>query len=280
MYNEDEKELQNTLRGVITNYNFLKLDRFTKFSRDDFLVFVVCDGYEKIPESLKKLARQKKFLDESILVEKGFMTKDAEGNFKMKSIDDCVDADVRGKAPANLLHCFMVTTWDFGLGEEVLKGHRINFIFGIKQRNDGKINSHRWFFQGICSFIRPKYCVVLDIGTRPDTHSIQKLIGHMDIDENSGGCCGEIEVDIESIPKASFVQLAQFYEYKLGHTPDKACESFFGFTSVLPGAWSIFRWKAIRGAPLDMFFKSTNSNYMPTCAQANEYLAEDRIMCL
>ena len=57
MYNEDEKELQNTLRGVITNYNFLRIDRFTKFSKDDFLVFVVCDGYEKIPESLKKLAR-------------------------------------------------------------------------------------------------------------------------------------------------------------------------------------------------------------------------------
>ena len=85
---------------------------------------------------------------------------------------------------------------------------------------------------------------------------------------------------MESISNATFVQLAQFYEYKLGHTPDKACESFFGFTSVLPGAWSLFRWKAIKGAPLDMFFRNTDSNYMPTCAQANEYLAEDRIMCL
>lgn len=100
---------------MITNYNFLKMDKYTKFAKDDFLVFVVCDGYEKIPESLKKLARQKKFLDESILVEKGFMTKDVEGNFKMKDIADCMDVEARGKAPANLLHCFMVTTWDFGL---------------------------------------------------------------------------------------------------------------------------------------------------------------------
>ena len=29
-----------------------------------------------------------------------------------------------------------------------------------------------------------------------------------------------------------------------------------------------------------MFFRNTESNYLPTCAQANEYLAEDRIMCL
>jgi len=76
------------------------------------------------------------------------------------------------------------------------------------------------------------------------------------------------------------VQAAQYYEYKLGHTPDKACESFFGFTSVLPGAYSLFRWKAIKGQPLDMFFKNVVRQELPTCSQANEYLAEDRIMCL
>jgi chitin synthase len=76
------------------------------------------------------------------------------------------------------------------------------------------------------------------------------------------------------------VQVAQYYEYKLGHTPDKACESFFGFTSVLPGAWSLFRWSSIKGTPLDVFFKNVTSEILPTCAQANEYLAEDRIMCL
>ena len=73
---------------------------------------------------------------------------------------------------------------------------------------------------------------------------------------------------------------AQFFEYKLGHTPDKACESFFGFTQVLPGAYSLFRWKAIKGDPLEAFFKNENRTDIPTCAEANEYLAEDRIMCL
>ena len=66
----------------------------------------------------------------------------------------------------------------------------------------------------------------------------------------------------------------------MGHTPDKACESFFGFTQVLPGAYSIFRWEAIKGGPLDEFFKNVTRTEVPTCAEANEYLAEDRIMCL
>jgi len=37
------------------------------FTKDDFLVVVICDGYECIPESLKTLAREKGFLDEALL---------------------------------------------------------------------------------------------------------------------------------------------------------------------------------------------------------------------
>jgi hypothetical protein len=51
---------------------------------------------------------------------------------------------------------FQVQTWDFGIEKDngdFLKMRRINFIFGIKQRNDGKINSHKWFFQGICKYL-------------------------------------------------------------------------------------------------------------------------------
>ena len=49
---------------------------------------------------------------------------------------------------------------------------------------------------------------------------------------------------------------------------------------MLPGAYCVFRWKAIKGAPLDMFFKNVTRKETPNCAEANEYLAEDRIMCL
>jgi hypothetical protein len=57
MYNENESELQHTLSGIMQNYICLKLDEKTKFTKDDFLVVVVCDGYERIPESFKKFAR-------------------------------------------------------------------------------------------------------------------------------------------------------------------------------------------------------------------------------
>lgn len=102
------------------------------------------------------------------------------------------------KVPLNMVHMFQVCSWDFGLKDDILKGRRINFIFAIKQRNDGKINSHRWFFQGICKYLKPEYCLMLDIGTRPDHHSVYKLYKYMTLHKDCGGCCGEIEVDFSS----------------------------------------------------------------------------------
>ena len=64
------------------------------------------------------------------------------------------------------------------------------------------------------------------------------------------------------------------------HTPDKAFQSFFGFASVLPGAYSFFRWEAIKGSPMETFFKNVTRKETPTCPEANMYLAEDQIMCL
>ena len=78
---------------------------------------------------------------------------------------------------------------------------------------------------------------------------------------------------------------SQYVEYKLSHYLDKAAESLFGFVSVLPGAFSTFRWEAIKGRPLDEFLKGSKDEFgdqtkIMHWADANKYLAEDRIMCL
>ena len=64
MYNEDSSELKNTLRGLIHNYNCFRADPNFDLTKDDFLIFVVCDGYDRIPDDFKNLAREKGFLDE------------------------------------------------------------------------------------------------------------------------------------------------------------------------------------------------------------------------
>lgn len=83
----------------------------------------------------------------------------------------------------------------------------------------------------------------------------------------------------------SILVRSQYLEYKLSHYLDKSTETLFGFVSVLPGAFSTFRWEAIKGAPLTEFLRGSTDEFgditnIRRCASANKYLAEDRIMCL
>ena len=104
MYNEDEQELRNTLTGVIHNYNELRMDKGIDFKKEDFIVFLICDGYDRIPASFKKFATEKSFFDLDVLEQKGFMEKDRDGKIKMKDMRDIMDPGV--KVPLNVIHMF------------------------------------------------------------------------------------------------------------------------------------------------------------------------------
>ena len=115
----------------------------------------------------------------------------------MRPLKDIMDPNVpEDQIPKNILHVFQVTTWDIGLEDDILKGRRMHIMFAVKHRNDGKINSHKWFFQGMCKYLKPQLCLMLDIGTQMDDYALIKLYAHMQADKFCGGCCGEIEVDL------------------------------------------------------------------------------------
>ncbi|OAV87411.1 hypothetical protein PTTG_10199, partial [Puccinia triticina 1-1 BBBD Race 1] len=40
-------------------------------------------------------------------------------------------------------------------------------IFCMKERNQKKINSHRWMFNSFCPLLQPNVCVLLEVGTKP-----------------------------------------------------------------------------------------------------------------
>jgi len=80
------------------------------------------------------------------------------------------------------------------------------------------------------------------------------------------------------------IEKAQKFEYAFAHIFDKAFESFFGFISVLPGAWSAYRWDALTEDSLleKEYFKTvlTPDYVFKTIKEANKILAEDRLLCL
>jgi chitin synthase len=105
-----------------------------------------------------------------------------------------------------------------------------------------------------------------------------------------GGACGEIcaEVGPRSRNLLNPLIASQNFEYKMSNILDKPLESVFGYISVLPGAFSAYRYKALKDTapgigPLSSYFKGETLHGGGAADagifEANMYLAEDRILC-
>ncbi|EIM82816.1 uncharacterized protein STEHIDRAFT_63761 [Stereum hirsutum FP-91666 SS1] len=160
-------------------------------------------------------------------------------------------------------------------------------IFCMKEKNQKKINSHRWFFNAFGSMLQPNVCVLLDVGTRPKRKSIYHLWKAFDLNSNVAGACGEIAAYKGKNWSALLNPLvaAQNFEYKISCILDKPTESLFGYISVLPGAFSAYRYIALQNnstgqGPLASYFKGEVLHGRDTdIFTSNMYLAEDRILC-
>ncbi|KAH7887783.1 glycosyltransferase family 2 protein [Phlebopus sp. FC_14] len=165
----------------------------------------------------------------------------------------------------------------------------VQIIFVLKAKNQKKINSHRWLFNAIGRILKPEICVLIDAGTKPGHKSIYYLWEAFYNDAHLGGCCGEIHAMIEGGKKLlNPLVAAQNFEYKMSNILDKPLESSFGYVSVLPGAFSAYRYRAILGRPLEQYFHGDHSLadrlgakgiYGMNIFTKNMFLAEDRILC-
>lgn len=167
----------------------------------------------------------------------------------------------------------------------------VQIIFCLKEQNKKKLNSHRWFFNAFGPLINPNVCVLLDVGTKPTSTSIYELWKCFDKHSNVGGACGEICVDTGtacSLLLTSPLAASQNFEYKMSNILDKPLESVFGYISVLPGAFSAYRYKALQNGPdgkgpLASYFKGEAMHGGGAGGaglfERNMYLAEDRILC-
>jgi len=166
----------------------------------------------------------------------------------------------------------------------------VQMMLCLKQKNSKKINSHRWLFNAFGRILNPEVCILLDAGTKPGTKSLLALWEAFYNDKDLGGACGEIHAMLGPGWKKLLNPLvaAQNFEYKISNILDKPLESSFGYVSVLPGAFSAYRYRAIMGRPLEQYFHGDH-----TAAKLNKgkgienmnifkknmFLAEDRILC-
>ncbi|KIY52490.1 glycosyltransferase family 2 protein [Fistulina hepatica ATCC 64428] len=271
MYNEDEELFCRTMHGVIRNIMHLcKRDRSKTWGRDGWKKVVVCivsDGRQKInSRTLSVIA--------------------AMGAYQ----DDIAKNVVNGKPVT--AHIYEYTTQISVTPSLKIEGSEkgtvpVQMIFCLKEKNQKKINSHRWFFNAFGPILQPNVCVLLDVGTMPGPTSIYHLWKAFDINSNVGGACGEI-VALKGKYGLNLLNplvAAQNFEYKISNILDKPLESLFGYITVLPGAFSAYRYIALQNdvtgeGPLHKYFLGEKMHGAGAdIFTANMYLAEDRILC-
>ncbi|EWC48492.1 chitin synthase C [Drechslerella stenobrocha 248] len=284
MYNEDEILFARTMRGVIKNIQYMcGRTRSATWGDEGWKKIVVCivsDGRMKInPRTRSCLAAMGCYQDgiAKNLVDDKPVTAHiyeytTQVNLAIKG--DLVDVQPGGKDSVPM-----------------------QVIFCLKEKNQKKINSHRWFFQAFGEALNPSICVLIDAGTKPGGQSIYHLWKAFELNPACGGACGEIKAMLGTGWKhlRNPLVATQNFEYKMSNILDKPLESAFGFISVLPGAFSAYRFAALQSrkglpgsvkdkdvpeGPLEKYFKGesmhgANSGFF----DANMYLAEDRILC-
>ncbi len=265
MYSEDYKLIDETLEGIMKNLPNLNK---AGFEDKNILVIIISDGKDKVDKKVSEkfignnLSGKEQIIDD-YMKKKIFLLKDDKDPKPNYLISCCLKREKLNK-------------YENGENQKL----EMDIIFSIKKENKGKLDSHYWLFMGFCKKIDPEYIVLLDTGTIPDPDgdSLCSLILPMNKDKSIAGTCGEME--LSNPRKCTNLPLsAQILEYKYAHVIDKYFESLYGFVSVLPGAFSAYRWKALNNnVTLSEYFMTIDSG-VADCAMANRYLAEDRIFC-
>lgn len=286
MYNEDEILLARTLKGVFNNIKNLTDRTDPTWGEDSWkkvVILIVNDGRAELhPRSEKLLSALGVF---------------QEGYAKSKINEKPVKAH---------LYEYTSTVGIDTINDKIhLCGNSVpvQLMFCLKEKNTRKINSHRWCFQSFCPILNPKVVMLLDCGTKPSKDAFYYLWRTFN-DPNVAGACGEMRASLGDNRKllANPLVAAQNFEYKISNILDKPMESVFGFISVLPGAFSAYRYEALLNidgqGPLEKYFKGEflrednmldehdderalkERNFRESgIFTSNMYLAEDRILC-
>ncbi|KAJ6626890.1 glycosyltransferase family 2 protein [Mycena sp. CBHHK59/15] len=283
-YNEDKTLYARTLHGVMLNVRDICKTRKSKYWKTNaeagqpgwqkIVVVLIVDGLEAMDKSVLDILATVGVYQDGVM-KKEVDKKETVAHIFEYTTQLSVDAKPQLVLPQE--------------GDDSLNLVPVQIIFIVKAKNQKKINSHRWLFNAVGRILNPNVCVLIDAGTKPGRKSIYYLWEAFHNDPYLGGCCGEIHAMIKGGKKLlNPLVAAQNFEYKMSNILDKPLESTFGYVSVLPGAFSAYRYRAILGRPLEQYFHGDHSladrlgdkgiNGM-TIFQKNMFLAEDRILC-
>ena len=177
MYNENEIDFTRTMHAIMRNItHFCSRSKSRTWGKDGWQKIVVCivsDGRRKVhARTLDALAAMGVYQDG---IAKNLVNqREVRAHVYEYTTQVSLDADLKFKgAEKGIVPCQM--------------------IFCLKEKNQKKLNSHRWFFNAFGRALSPNVCILLDVGTKPGIKSLYHLWKAFDTDSNVAGACGEIK---------------------------------------------------------------------------------------
>lgn len=291
LYNESGDALLYSLAAIQQNINYLM-----DIGREDIAmgitVCIIADGQEKMSDSMGSILSDLGLYDAGHGSEKDVDMHVFESRLSALALHECLgDRQSSSNPTSNWQNIYNAAGYN---NERLITSYPTTMVtprilFCLKPENVGKLDSHWWFFKTFCTYLQPKYCIQMDVGSVPQAQTIYLLRSHLENNPEVGAATNSL-LTPEPPHWWDILSLWQYTNFAFANFIHSPAEQLSGYVSVMCGQFSLFRWQALSHtseksgyqqreelSPLHAYFKQPQQ---PTMLRANMLLTEDRILCL
>jgi chitin synthase len=262
-YNEELNAYKDSLSGLAKAGQYFKSMELAEIS-SNFLICILVDGMDAMDENFARYAASMGIYDPLQL------DKDAAFHLFESSIPRyLLDKDTYGESNS--------------VYEEGNDKQKVLLL--IKNKNYGKLHSHKCFFDIACKLYSPDFFLQIDVGTIPEADALYHMWQHLHDNPDIAATAARSHLPSPGNP-LNLLQQWQFCDIALERIINWPTEILMGNLSVLPGQLSLTRMRSVlaqnsidQQSPgvLDNYYKGLSSL---SPLESNMYLAEDRILGL
>lgn len=262
LYNESLKVLTTSLTSVIRSIKYYATR--SKKALNSFSIVIVSDGWDSLDPKTYEL-----FSHIGLISNPAFQ------------YDSRVE--IRGKTFScdSLLNLLNDNSNYITNDNNLPPKFSVNVIFCVKKDNEGKLDSHWWFYNIVCPKLMPNICFQLDTGTKVAIDAIGDIHDKFSGDTSIGAVASRIEALPGSV-NGSLLYLWQYAMFRETAIRSWPSELFFFHLSVIPGQFSAIRYNAFtqkdshsQYSPIDIYFRGLDEC---TLFEKTLFLAEDRVI--
>ena len=285
-YNEPGESLLSSLAGIKQNLDYL-VHAGQEAMAKQIKICLIFDGRQKMSSSIISLLAS---LDLCYLEE---IEKDKElyifqNHLKLEKISQLTNSISPGELRKNnWLRTYQAAQKYNPVLTEVEGLDSVPVIICIKEKNQGKLNSHWWLFQVLGRATKAKYCIQMDIGVCPTMKNVFHFWNSMETQPQMGGIVGIILLP-NTFRLWHLMSLWQVGWFFHTYILERGVFQMFGQLDVFTGQFYLLRLSGLNEidreiyeetqstTPLEYYFEGLKGEL--SVLKSNMFLNEDRVI--